>query len=171
MNIPIKHPTLNKLCLVGKKKRVQQIHEWHFRKPPHNCFAGNFSQWTSLTGLLMDQTIHEHTDTSVCIEYDSVVGWALSDTRDRYEPSQLEPITYNSRATGLRVKLACAPLIRAPLTRKVTIVYKIKHEPEDDRIAIIIQLAYPGDDVNIEAGDITTDEGLILFDRTHPGIT
>ncbi len=154
---------LSKTCFRGRDKRL----------------GGNFSIWTLPHDVILDPVIQaaflESVETAlkkglaqnhICVEYGRTVGWTSTDNASRYAPSQLETFSPNRHSTGLRVKADQVGL-RAPKTKKVTVIYELAHI--GGKPVVIIRSMYPGRYVGKLDGDISARESCVFFGWDHPG--
>ena len=59
---------------------------------------------------------------------------------------------------------------RAPLTRAMTVVYRIHRAPRSPSWICTILTIRPGPDLGVLKGNVTEEFGIALFDWEHPGV-
>jgi hypothetical protein len=149
-------------------------HEWG---QPN--LAGKFSRWGSLADVLADKFIlnglvaeataafwKNTLRNGLTIDYGELVGWARTDSLDKYDPRDIEEFRLGWEASGVRVRIGRGDL-PAPQTNLITIAYEIR--PKVNGIAIVIDAIYPGKDIGQLVGDVSRREKCVFFHWSHPG--
>lgn len=145
-------------------------------------FAGNFCKWSSLEELLTDSIIRnelfnemkrrkerqEFGTTSIQINYGSQIGWARVDKVGTHSSEELEEFHPNPLCTAFGVKRDRMDIL-TPLTCQLT--FLVESKLEESEFIVAIHGVYPGENMGVPVGNLTSDKGVIFFDWNHPGVT
>lgn len=173
----------NKIRLSVTRKAAERLLTTAFRQEGRRQhLAGSFYFWDSPRQFFGDRWVHElllwHADQlveagdegshSVTGTYRFWLGWESTDLLDKYDHSDLEEFNPNRRSRALRVRKDRYK-IKAPPTKKVTIVFEFRLATKDHNHLVIIHSVYPGEDIGELAGDVTERERRNFFDWGHRG--
>lgn len=175
MSVQEKTVPTEQIAIFVPHRQVDRMLGLHFRR--HESCAGNFDTWQhpkdviraireDLQAEVMIAVEEGDTKTrSIEIEYPSYVGWASVIENDPAFSDSLQDFQPNKRSTAKRL---IDRTILAPLTKTVTIVYRVVNG-HNGLPAMQIFSMYPGPDIGALEGDITEREGVVFMDWSHPG--
>lgn len=169
-----------RIAIIVRKRTIDRLKTTCFRGPSFRM-AGNFFLWNSVESLFIDMCVlqpflfgldedwenKEFGTQGISIDYPENVGWESTSPIEKYSNDDLEQFNLNRKSWGLRVKASRGKELLAPLTNLLTLVYEFRSEGEMP--VAIVHSVYPGRDIGELYGDVTSREGRIFFDWSHPG--